>query len=45
LALKPRALMAHSRELICAMFRLSASRSASGMLVAPDRRMSSPVIT
>jgi hypothetical protein len=45
LALKPRALMAQSCALICANCRLSASRSASGMLVAPERRMSCAVMT
>src|SRR6267378_3023333 len=43
--LKPRALMAHWRESTCATCKLEASRSTSGRLDAPDRRMSSCVIT
>src|SRR6266446_1187839 len=43
--LKPRALMAHCRESSWATCRLGAKRRASGILVAPERRMSSPVIT
>src|SRR5438093_12903902 len=43
--LKPRAEMAHCRESICATSRFSARRSASGRLDAPDRRMSSSVMT
>jgi len=43
--LKPRALMAHWRESTCATWRLLASRNASGRLEAPERRMSSCVIT
>ena len=43
--LNPRALMAHSRESTCATWRLEARRRASGRLVAPDRRISSWVIT
>ncbi len=43
--LKPRALIAQSCEFFCATCRLSANRSASGMLVAPERRMSSCVMT
>ncbi len=37
--------MAQSCEVFCATCRLSARRSASGMLVAPDRRISSCVMT
>src|SRR2546429_936149 len=37
--------MAHWRESICATCRLVARRSASGRLAAPERRMSSCVIT
>src|SRR5204862_5511606 len=37
--------MAQSCALICDTCRLSASRSASGMLVAPERRMSCAVMT
>src|SRR5438093_913723 len=43
--LKPRALMAHWRESICATCRFAARRSASARLAAPERRMSSCVIT
>ena len=43
--LKPRALMAHWRESTCATCRLVARRSASARLDAPERRMSSCVIT
>jgi hypothetical protein len=43
--LNPRALIAQSCEFLRATSRLLASRSASGMLVAPERRMSSPVMT
>src|SRR5256884_713471 len=43
--LNPRALMAHWRESICATCRLLARRSASARLAAPERRMSSCVIT
>src|SRR6266540_4338570 len=43
--LNPRALMAHWRESTCATCRLPARRSASGRLDAPERRMSSRVIT
>ena len=43
--LKPRALIAQVLPSDWATCRLAASRSASGRLVAPERRMSSPVIT
>src|SRR2546422_3302049 len=43
--LNPRALMAHWRESICATCRFAARRSASARLAAPERRMSSCVIT
>ena len=43
--LKPRALMAHWRESTCATCKLVARRSASARLDAPERRMSSCVIT
>src|SRR2546427_13202015 len=43
--LKPRALIAYELELMRATSRLGASLSASGRRVAPERRMSSPVIT
>src|SRR6266545_3537057 len=43
--LNPRALMAHWRESTCATCRLPARRNASGRLDAPERRMSSRVIT
>src|SRR5207237_14591 len=43
--LNPRALMAHWRESICATCRFAARRSASARLEAPERRMSSWVIT
>src|SRR5256712_10964290 len=43
--LNPRALMAHWRESIWATCRFAARRSASARLAAPERRMSSCVIT
>jgi hypothetical protein len=43
--LKPRALIAHCRESSWATSRFEASRNASGRLDAPERRMSSPVMT
>jgi hypothetical protein len=43
--LKPRALMAYCAGSMRATFRLAASRRASGNVVAPERRMSSWVIT
>src|SRR5947209_8195416 len=43
--LKPRALMAYEVALTRGTSRLGASRSASGRRVAPERRMSSRVIT
>src|SRR3989454_9564468 len=43
--LNPRALIAHWRESTCATSRFEAKRNASGRLVAPERRMSSWVIT
>ena len=43
--LKPRAVMAKVLAVICANCRLGARRSMSGMLVAPERRMSSRVMT
>src|SRR2546422_4948629 len=43
--LNPRALIAHWRESTCATSRFEAKRNASGSLVAPERRMSSWVIT
>src|SRR5262249_13438722 len=43
--LNPRALMAHPADENCATSKLSASRNASGMLDAPERRMSSDVMT
>src|SRR6266508_2320215 len=43
--LNPRALIAHWRESTCATCRLVARRNASGRLDAPERRMSSRVIT
>jgi hypothetical protein len=43
--LKPRALMAQPLALARATCRLGARRKASGRLVAPERRMSSPVMT
>src|SRR3989475_7872782 len=43
--LKPRALMAHWRESICATCRFAARRSASARLARPQRRMSSCRIT
>src|SRR5438876_7342623 len=43
--LKPRAPMAHWRESTCATCKLVARRRASGRLDAPERRMSSCVIT
>jgi hypothetical protein len=41
----PRALMAYALALACATCRFGASRSASGRLLAPERRMSSAVMT
>src|SRR6266511_3790935 len=43
--LNPRALIAHWRESTCATCRLVARRRASGRLEAPERRMSSCVMT
>src|SRR6266568_7667604 len=43
--LKPRAPMAHWRESTCATCKLVARRRTSGRLDAPERRMSSCVIT
>ena len=43
--LKPRALIPQSWAFFWATSRLSARRSASGILVAPERRMSSRVMT
>src|SRR6266487_1550940 len=43
--LKPRAPMAHWRESTCATCKLVARRRISGRLDAPERRMSSCVIT
>src|SRR3989440_967020 len=43
--LNPRALMAHWRESTCATWRLVARRRTSGRLEAPERRMSSCVMT
>jgi len=37
--------MAHWLALTCAIWRFVASCKASGMLVAPERRISSPVMT
>jgi hypothetical protein len=42
--LKPRALTAPWVALTWATWRFGASRRASGMLDAPERRMSSPVM-
>ncbi len=43
--LPPRAVIAYWPALILATSRFGASRNASGRLAAPDRRMSSAVIT
>ena len=44
-SLKPRMLMAQVLVLIWATFKPGTMRKTSGILVAPDRRMSSCVIT
>ncbi len=44
-ALNPRTLIAHALASICSTLTPGAMRSRSGMLVAPERRMSSELIT